>query len=477
LLKQRIAQWVSIGMVAALACPAYSWGPETERSVVSSAGHVFSRGSSIPLVKLNDYITQGSAISDAEDKELFLQFDIDPVRTIQREMFLLQGVKAERIDPYYAYRLGALGTKIVQLSAPMRNVDTSIQEQYYTDVESMISGVRLQSARRNIVEPQLYFNRLQQQASDNNSAIMVDYRSGLGINGIAGGLLQKDASRAVNAVSDVWYTIFSAQLSDLNVSKTDMREYMLASIDFYLKNDNIAEVNDVYSRAKSKRILTKDMTHTIGDLYYDNGFFTEALNVYEELLESDPGLREVKKRIAEYYVSVGDIALAKENHEAALDAYTLAVESDVLHPEAQRKMVLTNRSIEKRVQRLTNTQTLLEIAARSELESEESGLRRDYAQAIQYLRTAEVNYREVTQEFPDLTRQANLGLRGVQIKMKTLKTALVEDAQRLSGSGFPFEAKLLAGEVPETSNDAMTAALRADYRSALEQLAGDITIP
>ena len=179
MLKQRIAKWISVGIIAALAYPAYSWGPETERSVVSSAGHVFSRGSSIPLVKLNNYIIQGAAISDAEDKELFLQFGIDPIRTIQREIFLLQGVKSDRIDPYYAYRLGALGKKIVQLSAPMRNMDTSVQEQYYTDVESMIARVRLQSARRNIVEPQLYFRRLQQQAGDNNNSIVVDYRSGL----------------------------------------------------------------------------------------------------------------------------------------------------------------------------------------------------------------------------------------------------------------------------------------------------------
>lgn len=477
LLKQGFIRWISVVTVGAMACPAFGWGPETQRSVVFSAGHVFSRSSSIPLVNLIDYVHEGAGISDSEDRVLFLEFGVDPVRSIQREMFLLQGVKSNRVDPYFAYRMGALGKKIVELVAPMRDGNAPVRERYYADVEEQIGRVRLQLSTRNLVEPQLYFARLLRQAKENDSAIVVDYRSGLGIDGIAGKLLTKDASRAVDAVVDVWYTIFRSQVNSVDISKTDMRKYMLSAIDFYLKNSNIAEVNDVYVRAKAKRVLTPNMKRIIGDLYYDNGYFDEALMVYGELLAENPGLREVSKRIAEYHVSVGEEALANQNLEDARDAFALAVRSDVLHPEAQRKLVLTNRAIEKRQDRFAHQQELIELAQRSEMDAEDSEMRRDYARSIQYLRASERNYNEVTGEFPGLRRQANVGSRSIQIRLIQLKKALVDNAQLLSGSGFSFDAKQLASGVGDTSREAMISTLKADYRRMLEEISGEIVIP
>jgi len=460
-----------------MACPAFGWGPETQRSVVSSAGHLFSRSSSIPLVNLIDYVHQGVGISDAEDQALFLGYGVDPVRSIQREMFLLQGVKSNRVDPYFAYRMGALGKKVVELLAPMRDANASVRERYNADVEERIGRVRLQPSKRILVEPQLYFARLVRQATDNDTAIVVDYRSGLGIDGIAGKLLTRDASRAVDAVVDVWYTIFRSRVDFVDISRTDMREYMLSAIDFYLKKGNIAEVNDVYVRAKAKFILTPNMKRIVGDLYYDNGYFQEALMVYGELLAENPGLRQVSKRIAEYHVSVGEEALTNQNLEDAREAFTLAVQADVLHPEAQRKLVLTNRAIEKREGRFAHQKGLIEAAQRSEMDAEESELSRDYARSIQYLRASERNYNEVTGEFAELRRLANVGTRSVQMRLTQMKKALVENAQLLSGSGFTYDAKQLASGVGDTGIEAMTSTLKADYRSVLEEVAGEIEIP
>lgn len=477
MLKLRITKWIAAGLIGSVALPATAWGPDTQRTVVSSAGHVFSRNSSIPLTNLIDYVNMGANISRAEDDVLFSGFEIDPVRTMQREIFLLQGIKSSRVDPYFAFRLGALGKKITEFMAPMQGEDPAIRDTYYADVEAAINGVRLQSERRDIVEPQLYFARVYREAQANNSAIAVDYRSGLGFKGIGGKTLSSDASRAVDVVADVWYTIFRSQVDSIDISKSDMREYMLASIDFYLRNKNIAEVNDVYARAKTKNILTLEMKNTIGDLYYDNGFYPEALMVYGELLAEDPGLREVSKRIAEYHVSVGEEKLRDENLESAREAFLLAVESDGLHPEAQRNLVLTTRSIEKRDERYAQALAYIELAQRAEMDAEESGVRRDYAESIQYLRESEQNYSLVTDEFADPRRQANIGLKSVQSRLNEMKKALVENAQLLSGSGFTVDARKLVSGVGDTSNDAMTSALKADYKSALEQLTAEMNQP
>ncbi|MFP6598341.1 MAG: hypothetical protein VCC01_12855, partial [Candidatus Hydrogenedentota bacterium] len=161
----------------------------------------------------------------------------------------------------------------------------------------------------------------------------------------------------------------------------------------------------------------------------------------------------------------------------AREAFTLAVQADVLHPEAQRKLVLTNRAIEKREGRFAHQKGLIEAAQRSEMDAEESELSRDYARSIQYLRASERNYNEVTGEFGELRRQANVGTRSVQMRLTQMKKALVENAQLLSGSGFTYDAKQLTSGVGDTGIEAMTSTLKADYRSVLEEVAGEIEIP
>ena len=113
---------------------------------------------------------------------------------------------------------------------------------------------------------------------------------------------------------------------------------------------------------------------------------------------------------------------------------------------------------------LRSQQELIELAQRSEMDAEDSEMRRDYARSIQYLRASERNYNEVTGEFPGLRRQANVGSRSIQIRLIQLKKALVDNAQLLSGSGFSFDAKQLASGVGDTSREAMISTLKADYR-------------
>lgn len=476
MLKRTVQKWIAIGLVA-VSGSVFAWGPETQRSVVTSAGHVFSRNSKIPLTNLIKYVHEGAQISGEEEDALYLQFQVDPIRTVQREMFLLQGIKSNRVDPYFAYRLGALGKKIVEMSAPLQSGNAAVREQYYADADANINKTQLKGSKRNLVEPQLYFPRLVRLSQENNQAIIVDYRAGMGFSGIGGKLLAIDASRAVDAVADVWFTIFRAQVDFVDISRSDMRKYMLSAIEFYLKKNNIAEVNDVYVRAKEKYILTPEMKQTIGDLYYDNEFFEEALMVYGELLEDDPGIREVKKRIAEYYVRVGEEALVEDELETAQEAFAIAVESDKLHPEAQRQLVMANRAIEKRDARHVHTRELIELAQQGEMDAEDAEIRRDYARSIQYLKTSEGYYGQVTEEFADLAKAAKIGLRSVRIQLNDMKRALVNNAQLLSGSGFAYDARKLSVGVGDTREAAMKAALKAEYKQALEALPREIEQP
>lgn len=461
---------IALTTILIMSVPAFAWGPATQQSIVSASGHLFSRNSAIPLSNLMEFVVEGSRLSAEEDRELYLGFEVDPVQSIQREMFLLQGVKSNRIDPYFAYRLGALGKKVVQHVAPMRDADASVRAQYYADVDEQITRVRLTNASRNLVDPASYFAILNRQSQENNRTILVDYRSGLGIKGIAGAGLSRDASRAVDAVADVWFTIFQANVDIVDISRSDMRDFMLDSVEYYVKSNRIGEIRDVYTRAGEKGLLDQEMQQTIGNLYYDNGYYKEALAVYDDLLEDNPRIPEVNKRIADYHVEQGKKFLADGDLEEAERAFQSGVDADLLSDDAQRNLVMTSREIEKRDTRFGEQKIFNETAKQSEMEAEAADRARDYVQAIQYLADARDRYSAVTEEFPALAREASVGLRNVEIQLDQMKGSLVANAQLLSGSGFAYDARQLANTSTPLPTDALRSLLKSDYENALDAL-------
>ena len=96
---------LAFATVIGLCAPARAWGPVTQLSLVRAGTHLLSQDGSIPLVKLERYVREGAQVSDEGMMDLNPLFEIDAVGAIQREMFLLQAVRGERVDPYYAYRL------------------------------------------------------------------------------------------------------------------------------------------------------------------------------------------------------------------------------------------------------------------------------------------------------------------------------------------------------------------------------------
>ena len=463
-------------VLVATAGPAMAWGPDTHESVVSAAGHIYSRNSPVPLTNLMSYIRQGATIGEEEDRALYLQYSVDPVQAIQREMFLLQGVRSDRVDPYFAYRLGALGKKVVEHVAPMRDGSAAIREQYYADVDRAVSRVSLTGSTRNIVEPAAYFGVINREAQSNNGTIAVDYRSGVGFDGLASSNLSKDVSRAVDCVADVWYTIFQSNVEFIDISRSDMRNYMLSSIEFYLKSGNVSEVEDVYVRARQMNLLDAEMKEKVGNYYYDNEYFEEALAVYDELLATNPRIPDVSRRISDYHVSLGKRALNRNDLDAAQVSFQDAVNADQLNEDAQRQLVTTTRAIEKREARYVEQQGHNEAGQRLLLEAEGADQRREYAQAIQYLRDAQDRYSNVTTEFEDLNTDAVIGRRRVQVKLDQMKGGLVNNAQLLSGSGFAYDARLLAEMSGDLSEETLRTILEQNYRSAIDAAADSIDI-
>ena len=331
---------------------ASAWGPIAQRSIVATAAHVLSRQHEIRLTKLESYIREGAEAPKAVIEKLYPNVDVNAVGTIEREIYLLQTVRGNRVDPYYAYRLGTLGQLVAQTCSPMESAGQSVREEYFRDVDRYIRRVQMQTSDRLLVDPQAYFLRVRQDASNQDDTIEVDYRSGLGFDGLAGAMLSEDASRAVDAVADVWYTIFAQDVEHINVSQTDVRDFSLQGLEYYLAHNKLREADEMYAKVASLGMMTPDLRKNIGDVYFDTGHFDNAIEQYRSVLEAEPGRRDVVVRISGYFEVLGDTALAKNRLEDARDAFASALEADALNPDALRKLQNAESKIASRDERL-----------------------------------------------------------------------------------------------------------------------------
>ncbi|MDP7640620.1 MAG: hypothetical protein QGG73_13070, partial [Candidatus Hydrogenedentes bacterium] len=192
-----------------VALPSHAWGPKTQESIVRTSALFFSQDAKTPLRNLLSYVLEGSLVSPKKLGAVCPDFQTNPVAAIKREIHLLQAVRAERIDPYYVYRLGVLGQLVADTTAPMGTLNPLYRGQYFADVDASVGRAQLTAQPRRIVDPHAYFGRLRGQIRDQENTIIREYQAGQGFAGLASAALSSDVSRSVNAVLDVWNTVLT----------------------------------------------------------------------------------------------------------------------------------------------------------------------------------------------------------------------------------------------------------------------------
>jgi tetratricopeptide (TPR) repeat protein len=478
----KATRWL-IGGAAGVLCavgvcgPANAWGPTARTAIVAAGTHLLGQDSSFTLSRSLKNVMQGAELPDEEFNKRFPLYAVDPVGAIQREMVLLQTMKSNRIDPYYAFRLGVLGRMVAGATAPLATNDGPEQDKYYADADKAISRTNLQPAARKFVDPRPYFSLMQSQAGSNDQTIEIEYRGGIGFGGIARAALGQDASRSVNAVADVWHTLLTSQPSAFEEPTAAKREYILGSIDFYLKQKDLGEAQATYRLAEEEGLIDTNTQKAIGDLYFDNALYEQAIVEYQKILAKDPGQRDVVDRVAKYYEMTGDSAADSEKLETAREAYAKAVAANSLHPDAQRKLLNVEARIFAREERLSQQRAAIEEARALEGRAEEAAIRQDYAQAIALLRDAEARYGTVTDEFAAESRDAVNGQRIVMMRTKELKQELIDNSASLSGSGVAFDARQIAAQTPDVSKKALEDMLQNEYQAAIRALGQQMDEP
>ena len=450
---------------------AWAWGPQAQVAIVTTAAEVISKQEGILLSNLRSDIRDGASVGTNQLSDLMPGWEANPTVSLQTQMDLLQAMRAERIDPYYAFRLGVLGKMAARLSAPLADARPAYRDLYYADAEVNITRVRWSPKERRVVDPLTYFAEARADADRNADVILKDYQEGVGFRGTAQLSFADDASRSIAAVADVWYTILRGPAVAAAISEEQMRTYYLDSMRFYIQRGNARETEAAYDRIAKRGIMSPDFQKELGDLYFDGELYDKAIREYEAVLASAPGRRDVIERISEYYIRMGDAAMKEGRLEDGEEAYENAINADKLNSEAQLRLFDAQAQIEARDERRAQSEAALEVAQAGLRESEQLIFARKFAEAMGKLQESAQLFATVSNEFPDLYTMARSGELSAETKLSQVRGEIIGSSPNLSGAGSRESAMRQADQAAEDmSKRALRALTEKQLEAALKQL-------
>lgn len=456
-------------MVAA--APAAAWGPQTTSSIVTSATHILSRDGTIPLANLEQDLRGGASLPESALYDLAPEAEESLVGAIESQMYLLQAVRGDRVDPYLAYRLGVLGNLVARATAPLQGASAAVREQYYADVDNRITQATIRPRPRQQVEPRSYFAEKSREAQANDIALQNHYRSDGGFEGVPGATLSESANRSMNAVADVWHTILTQRTATADIPRERMRQYLLQAVEFYVYRGNMQEMQRTYARMEELGLRTPQVREQVGDILLEAGRPEMAMEEYQAVLEEDPNQRQVARKISDYYIEVGGEALEGGRLEDAREAFNEAASADPRNEEAQNKLVQARREIQARENRREAQLALLQEGESLMDQAEAQIGEGDYANATQQLREALQTFGEVTDEFVDVAREARVAMNSVEAELADVQDRLVEDAIQLSGAGSVFDPRAVtADDDLQLNRDALQSLVTKRYETEVQRL-------
>ena len=347
-----------------LSAPAVAWGPQSQVAIVTTAGRMLSKEGIAPLAKMEKEIRQGASLTAGEQAILMPYADIQPVRSIMTEMQLLQAVREAGVDPYFAFRMGALGRVAANVTAPMQTADPVHRKMYYDDIDQRITQTGLNIQPRQMVDNEEYFSRLSLEIQARQTMLANDYRSGLGFEGVASATFGEDISRSINAVGDIWYTVLQRRgVVPRACRRNRNATTSFAPWPFMSTAAAWAKSRSEHKRFEALNVYTGDVMKEIGDMMYEAGMRERAVEEYLAVLEKEPERKDVVRRIAEYYIDLGDEELNRDRLETARDLYARALEVDSLHPFAESKRLTADKLIRERDARLEKARQTIATAA------------------------------------------------------------------------------------------------------------------
>jgi tetratricopeptide (TPR) repeat protein len=464
MIRRAIPCLLALGLVMGLAAPrAEAWGDRAKRSLTVMALQVLKQqypyafkseeGSSY-----EDDVVAGSTAGLAPLSSNFsIATDAATVRSIATEIELLRDVRKFGTGSYFAYRMGALAAVIGDLMMPYGIARTEdeqrLKDQITAGIDQNLPGYRYtptQRTREFVREPAQFFARRRTFITDDRRIIAQDFRSGRGYNGFMRDGGPAYFSRSVDAVADVWHTIYREE-SDPSLgsaSKAMLTWYFVDEIGYLLREKrNVYAADRAYDNFLKVNPGIAEAYERIGDQFYQLGTEQSVKRAVREWRVAHNMGGDHRNRVAEklstHFLEEGRIFLARtrepgaaeSDYTSALRSFEQALEFNRASDEAANLIQETNVAIQERNERF---QTTVEFISKGEQIREKADNMRnaeDYGNAIQTYRSAIVPYEAVDEEFTDQYKQAQDAISKIRNEISTVINRVLSQASDLIEEG------------------------------------------
>ena len=423
----RISVFILCGLV--LAPDAAAWGPRARQAIALAAFQLIRRQAPEAFIAGDanyerDLMRGAKDGADAIDAENPLHDDVQTVDAIGSQIQLLREARSRGAGSHFAYRMGVLSGVVSDVMLPYGFAFTEsemlIRDQVRADIEEHVNSFSYSPMKGSyyyVRSPRLYFEAKRSFFEDDRELVADEYARGRGYEGFLDEAAQAYFQRSIEAVVDVWYTVFreKGEPGEVKPSSRQLALYYIAEVGYLL---DVMHNTDYADRAYG---VFKEVDPTfwmayveIGDLFYGIGTDEGKMRGVEEwkIAQRVPGkARKIASaRLSEHFIGEGEtLFLRSESIEAqesnlpdALRAFENALEFDRTSEVAARRISETSNAINERKRQyelqqtfLGNALDIIKFAERSRLDEDFVGALSSYDQALLLVELIDTEFRDL----------------------------------------------------------------------------------
>jgi len=438
-------------LTLASALPAAAWGPAAQRAITATAIQVVRRTHPDAFKSVEHNYEDDTLYGCTAGYEFLnggrpFRDCAEALAAVDNEIKLLREVRDYGMGSYFAYRMGMLSALAADHVLPFALEGSmespKLKEQIEADIDKRLgqftfipSADRLSYVHR----ASDYFEDRRPFYEQNKQMIKDDYRRGIGPKGLMKDGAQVFFRRSIETVADVWHTVLriNGDSRQNKPGKAAMAWYFVDEVRYLLhEKRNYYQATLTYKNFEKVNPGLPDTIETMGDLFY--AFDTSkakarAVKEWKKAYEiAGAQRRRIGKKLAEYFIKVGESYLARAKEEDdlpnALNAFTTALEFDQSNDLAAARINETNAAITARQERRQMNVNMIAAAEKVMTQAEASNVAGDYANAIATYKQARSLFEAVDTEFEDQAETADENMKMIDKNITDIINRVLEAA-------------------------------------------------
>ena len=444
---------------------AAAWGPKARRAIALAAMQLV-RKDFPDVFKAGTLRYEGDVVKGAKQElsELGewvpLNDEEQSTVAVSYEIQLLREVRKHGEGSHFASRMGLLSSLaaevVLPFGVPFSETERQLKEKIDFDLDENIEryfSATKRKAFEYIRSTELYFRSHRPFYEDDKRMIEDDYARGLGYDGLLSQAGQTYFHRSVAAAADAWYSVLRSEgdAGDIPPSTRVVTWYYVGEIQYLLEKKNFpfaVRAYRVFDRVNPQLMGTYEH---VGDAFYSYGRLNDdSRGIDRGVVEwkkaqraSGPQRLSVSKKLANHYLSVGEVLFRRSTTaeaedtdlQGALQAFRTALEYERTNDIAKDRINETAVAIVRRQEDYELESSFIDLTDSIVKSAEESALRLQYLKAFDSYDKGLLMLGQITSRFKDLDKTATSNRDSIRKSIKALTVTVVNEATEKIESG------------------------------------------